>query len=245
MRQIIHIADVSSWDNYRLLFKNVRHETVIGEGSNSYLFCPSSAQNISRQLPNAKILMILRNPVERAWSHYLMNRKLGHPILSDFLEEVDRDTNARPEGWGITANYFRLGLYSEQVKRFLSFFPRDQVEVIFYDDFSRAPQETLSHVFDFLNVDPTFRASINTEKNVAAQPRWPTLHKALLQSGLFYLVKRRMTDPVKTALEKLLLTQVGLPTLSALERRTLASLYDSDIRDLSALLDHCLDDWLR
>jgi len=244
MRQVIHIADVNNWDDYHLLFKNVRHERAIGEGSNSYLYCSSVAQHIARQLPHAKIIMILRNPVERAWSHYLMNRKLGYPVRPDFLEEIHEDTRAQPQGWGITANYFRLGLYSEQVERFLSAFPSCQVKITLYDDFHRAPRETLSDTFEFLDVNPTFNVDLHTQKNKAALPRWPSLQGALQRSSMSHAIKRKMPSSIKTVIEKILLDHTKLPKLGELERQTLANLYDCDIRKLEKILSRTLDHWL-
>ena len=244
MHQIIHIADAQSWDDYHLLFKNVRNERAIGEGSNSYLYCSGVAQRIAKALPHAKIIMILRNPIERAWSHYLMNRKLGYSVRPDFLEEIHEDTRVQPQGWGITANYFRLGLYAEQVDRFLSAFPGCQVKIFLYDDFRRAPRETLSDAFDFLDVNPTFNVDFNTQKNSAALPRWPSLQSALQRSSISHAIKRKTPSSIKTVIEKILLDPTKLPELTELDRQALASLYESDIRKLERIMSCTLDHWL-
>ena len=61
MAKTIHIADVASWTDYTQLFRNVQYERAIGESSNSYLFCPSTAKSIAARIPTAKILAVLRN----------------------------------------------------------------------------------------------------------------------------------------------------------------------------------------
>lgn len=243
MHHKMHIADVRTWDEYYLLFKNVRHERVIGEGSNSYLFCPSAPKHIAARFPCAKILMILRNPVERAWSHYMMNRKLGYPVKDNFLGEFHNDTQKEPQGWGITANYFRLGLYAEQLQRFLKVFPRNQIKVITYDDFQREPRETLVETFEFLQVDPHHELYIETQTNAAALPRWPTLH-FVFQSSLASIIKHRLSTPIKNVMEKVILTRSNLPKLSQSERQSLINDYEPDIRQLATMLDRNLDHWL-
>jgi len=59
-----------------------------------------------------------------------MNQKLGHQVLPDFLQEIAKDRAIQPRGWGITANYFELGLYDEQVSRFLAVFPKTQIKIL-------------------------------------------------------------------------------------------------------------------
>jgi len=94
----LHIADIRSPGEYELLLSDVDLEIVVGECSNSYLFCPSAAEEIATYSPNEKILIVLRNPVERAWSHYLINIKLGYQVLPKFLDEIRRDNAATPAG---------------------------------------------------------------------------------------------------------------------------------------------------
>ena len=73
-------------------------EIVVGACSNSCLFCRFAAEEIATYCPNVKILIVLRTPVERAWSHYLINIKLGYQILLQFLDEIRRDNAATPAG---------------------------------------------------------------------------------------------------------------------------------------------------
>ena len=192
MNKTMHIADVNSWTDYCLLFKHVQNQHAIGEGSNSYLFCPNAPQEIAKTFPHAKLLMILRNPIERAWSHYLMNKKLGHPVSANFLNDFRADTTAQNQGWGITANYFKLGLYSEQLKRFFAAFPSQQIKVIIYDDFQRSPRDTVTDVFLFLGVTTQHQPQIGIERNIAALPRYPRLNTLLFRSGIASAIKRRL-----------------------------------------------------
>jgi len=244
MRKTVHIADVKTWKDYRLLFKNVNTEAAIGEGSNSYLFCPSSARLIAEQFPDAKIIMILRNPVDRAWSHYLMNQKLGYRVLPQFLQEIDRDRSVQPRGWGITANYFELGLYDDQVNRFFEVFPETQMKILLYEDFVRQPSRTFSDVCEFLGVNSALANFENTQKNVGAVPRWPVIYRALQRSGMPHSIKHRLPEPIKELFRSLILKHGNLPRLRGSERDTLLRLYAPSIRSLSSILSRNLDHWL-
>jgi len=243
MNNSIHIADVRTWEDYCCLFKNVRYEKAIGEASNSYLFCPSAPSKLAIRFPEAKILMILRNPVERAWSHYLMNRKLGHSVEHDFQEEFQRDTDADLQGWGVTSNYYKLGLYAEQLQRFLTVFPRQKIKVILYDDFRHSPGTTLTETFKFLAVEPKYFTPLPTKTNSAALPRWPTLYAYLIRSKPASLVRHRIPNPMKKIIENVLFTHSNLPELGPSVKRKLIDLYDSDIGQLSKMLGRNLDHW--
>ena len=245
MQKTVHIADVKSWEDYRSLFKNVSAETAIGEGSNSYLFCPSAPLAISKKAPNAKIIAILRNPVDRAWSHYLMNRKLGYAVAPDFLAEFKADINKRPRGWGITSNYYELGRYAEQLERFFALFPRRQIKVILYDDFHRDPRNSLRQTFEFLGVDPSHSIPAHLRRNSAALPRWPLLHRLVINSTLPFKLKRRLPDPIKNVTERLLLSGSRIPRIQASQKDALLTFYESDIKRLALMLNRDLDNWLK
>lgn len=75
-KEIFH-AFVKDWDKYLKLFKNSGNQKAIGEVTNSYLYSKEAAKNIRSKFPEGKIIMILRNPVERAFSHFLMDLKSG------------------------------------------------------------------------------------------------------------------------------------------------------------------------
>ncbi len=245
MTRTIHIADVVDWDQYCSLFQNVGHERAIGEGSNSYLFCPSAPLAISKKAPNAKIIAILRNPVDRAWSHYLMNRKLGYAVAPDFLAEFKADIDKRPRGWGITSNYYELGRYAEQLERFFALFPRRQIKVILYDDFHRDPHNSLRQTFEFLGVDPSHSIPAHLRPNSAALPRWPLLHRLVINSTLSFKLKHRLPDPIKNVAERLLLSESRIPRLQASQKDALLTFYESDIKRLALMLNRDLDNWLK
>ena len=100
LEEQIHIAFVSQWEHYQKLYKNVKDQKAIGEISNSYLHSSVAAKEIYAVNPDMKIIMILRDPIKRAFSHYKMTLRVGL-VKDTFYEEVQRDYAAREKGFRV------------------------------------------------------------------------------------------------------------------------------------------------
>lgn len=122
-------------------FRGARDETIVGEVCQDYLFHPEAAQRIHATLGEVRIMVCLRDPVERAWSSYLYMRK--HGLGPDTFGEALR---SRPE-------LLEHGRYATGLGRFLERFPREAVHVALFDDLVADPQRFLDRVTDFLGTD--------------------------------------------------------------------------------------------
>ena len=240
----LHIADIRSLEEYERLFSDVDLETIVGECSNSYLFCPSAAETIAAYNPNAKILIILRNPVERAWSHYLMNIKLGYNVLPNFTEEIRRDMATTPAGWGITSNYFGLGLYAAQVARFYAHFKKHQIKIILFEDVIDPAQRVLDDLWAFLEIVPVELSTQNFRKNVAGVPRFPRLNRIIRNSTIIRRAHQIAPANLKRLGELLVLSRSSMPQLSRQDRLALLEMYKPDIEELESLIKRKLSRWL-
>jgi len=242
MDKKIHIAHVRTWEQYCTLFKNVKKEKAIGEVSNSYLYCPSTAQAIFSKLPNVKIVMVLRNPVDRLFSQYVMNLKLGKIIEQDLIKEIENDHSKTFKGWGVSHLYTEVGMYFEQVKRYYDVFPREQIKVILFDDFKANASATISDLFQFLDVSDY---QVDTEKryNEAGMPRFGKLNYWMTQIGLYGIFKRIFPDNIKQRLKSLAFTNKGVPSITSEERKYLEQIFRDDINDLSKLIHRDLGHW--
>ena len=123
-------------------FRDARSETVVGEVCQDYLFHPEAAARIHTTLHPVKIMVSLRDPVDRAWSSYLYMRK--HGIGPDTFAEALR---SRPE-------LLEHGRYATALDRYLQLFPRTMVHVALFDDLAVDPQGFMDAVTDFLEIDP-------------------------------------------------------------------------------------------
>ncbi len=133
--------------------------TAIGESTPEYLFLPEVPPRIIEALPGVRLLVILRDPVARAYSHYWHNRARGHEALGfeEALEaEADRlavESSTERARW----SYAARGLYAEQLRRMFAVIERPMVHVLLFDDLLADPASTLSSVYRFLHVDESFR----------------------------------------------------------------------------------------
>jgi hypothetical protein len=241
----IHIADVQTWDNYIQLFREVSNESAIGEASNSYLFCPSAPSEIAQRISDPKILVILRNPIERAWSHYLMNRRLGYSVSHNFIEEFNRDSNDFPKGWGITHNYRDLGMYSPQLERYFSCFPSNRLKIIMYEEYNKNPKLALRSIFSFLGVDTAHEISLTTKANQAALPRFERLNYLLRRSRIVAALGRASPVKITSAAKKVLYSRSSLPAFCQKDKLFLQDIYREDIYKLADLLQIDLSHWFK
>lgn len=243
MDKKIHIAHVRTWQQYQLLFKNVKDEKAVGEVSNAYLFCPSTVTAIKQKLPAVKIIMVLRNPVDRLYSQYLMNLKLGKITERDLLREIEQDQAKIHKGWGVSHLYLEVGKYYEQVKRYYDAFPKEQIKVLLFDDFKKDATATMQEIFDFIGVDSSFAIDTSRRYNEAGMPRFGKLNYWLTQIGVYGLVKKIFPDELKNRIKALIYTKKDIPTIQPDERRHLEDLFREDIQQLAQLIGRNLDHW--
>jgi hypothetical protein len=144
---------VVRWQDYLRLFEGVRDEVAIGEASVIYLWSPTAARNIARAVPDARILIVLRDPIERLWSQYRdMVAQLGPRWSFDDL--VAACLSYRGDKLTFEYPFLELGRYREQVARYTSSFAA--VRICHYEHFCGAPQSTLASMYRFLGIDDGF-----------------------------------------------------------------------------------------
>ncbi len=242
-KEIFH-AFVKTQNKYEKLFKHAEKQTAVGEVTNSYLYSTEAAKNIATRFPDGKIIMILRNPVERAFSHFLMDLKSGLENES-FINAFKKDVAKPVKGWGISNVYFEIGMYYEQVKRYLDTFPKEQIKIILYDDYRRDARITLKEICNFLSVDSSFRFEFSKEHNKAMIPRTKVVSLMMRQKGFKNIVKELFPKSWKKAISKIFFTDKNLPKLTIEDRKYLIKLYTEDIQKLSQLINRDLSDWIK
>lgn len=138
-------------------FDPLPQKRLLGEKSALYLEGASVPGRIHRALPRAKLIFMLRDPVERAWSHYCYSRQNGLETLGfeDALETEAERTKNLPESLQFSRpfSYFSRGLYAKQLARFLEFFPREQLLVLRTEDIVSKPEGIATAFQRFLGVE--------------------------------------------------------------------------------------------
>jgi len=146
--------------HYESFFKDAPQDAVCGEASPGYICHPRSPQRIFRQLPDVKLILTIRDPVERAYSQYWDNRRqLQEGRAFDTLLEGPLHQVFTPE----RRNYFSRGLYSVYLQRYLDLFPRSQILIIQFDALKREPDAVFKRCFEFIGVDPDFESAEQRE----------------------------------------------------------------------------------
>jgi hypothetical protein len=162
-RQEMHFFDneeiFSRQVDYELLhqhFRPVPTSSIAGECTPIYIYWKPAMERIWKYNPKIKLLIILRNPVDRAFAHWNMQRFKGREPL-DFLDAVREEKNRAREGAPLQLrrfSYVDRGFYAEQLERVFKFFSRAQVKIIKFEEFQDKKSETLDAIFRFLGLEP-------------------------------------------------------------------------------------------
>lgn len=243
-RPALHNAFVTNESDYLRLFEHAGQQKIKGEASVAYLYSEEAAKHIAAFNPAAKILLILRNPVDRAYSHYWMDRKMGL-TNNNFGEAIENDQQLSKKGWGVSSLYVELGQYAEQVQRFKEAFPTEQVAIIWYEDFAEHPWETLQQIARFLGIDAAPLKTDGMERhNQAKEPRWTALQRWKRHSFLARSLQGMVPASLKTSMQTMLYKSQKVPVLSREERAAVLPYFEQDIKALSTLLGRNLNHWL-
>ena len=168
------------WESaaYAALFAGAPGGALRGEASPVYLSAyqtRDTAKRIAAAAPDARLIVLLRDPAERAFSAFLHHRRLGLETLTDFeaalAAEDDRLARSWLPGWA----YRRNGLYGENLRPYLELFPRDHLRVVAHETWSARPREVVRELFSFLGVDPDFIPVLGGRHNVSSVPRFAWL----------------------------------------------------------------------
>jgi hypothetical protein len=195
---------------YAQLFAGAVGAQAIGESSAFYLCFPGTAERIAHAIPDAKIIMILREPAERAHSAYRF--LMGRETLG-FAEALDREEERKQAGFEPMWWYTELGRYYGQVKHYLEVFGGRQVKVLLYDDLFVNLEQTLRDVFTFLGVKEDVVIDTSVRYNVAGVPK---------VRGLYTLLDHFIYSP--TPPEKLVKSLVPLPLRRAWASKAIGAL---------------------
>lgn len=247
-------------DYYYSFFQHCHSHKIKGEITPNYIYEEKVPSRIHKHFPNVKIIACLRNPIERAYSHYRfgIQRKGRLSIYKSFEEALKKD----PE-------LLKRGYYYTQLSRYLKFFPRQNILVLIYKDLRENPVEFIQRVYDFIGVEKNFIPnSVTQRKNVTGQTvtkykipylnpivyRFSRLIKLsenkilkdkfiplLGRSGLKKLVKNIAEANKKTLLVNEHVTQ--MPPLKPETRGCLRALYQKDIENLERFIGKDLSFW--
>jgi hypothetical protein len=240
---------ITDIERYRALFAGVSDEKAIGEASAWHLYVPESAYRIRQYVPEAKLIAILRNPVDRAYSHFLyrlaQGGQGGEPF-TDFARALDAEEERVRERWGPSFHYKRMGFYHEQLKRYYELFEPEQIRVYLYEDLDEDACGVMQDMFQFLGVNDTTVPEI-LRHNVSGIPKSRTLQKFIqkpnsLKAVTKPLLPAKLRRRMRIKLQNRNLTKPPMPEGVHEE---LTEAYREDILKLQELIGRDLSSWLK
>jgi hypothetical protein len=233
---------VSEWQDYLKLFRNAGDRLAIGEASPCYLWSKTAPRNIAARFPHARIVMVLRDPAERAFAQHLHTLSFARAPIS-FREHMDAALRATHRQIGELYPFLEFGLYGEQLERYLELFPRDRIRVLFYEDYQRDPVGLLRDIFGFLGVDQAFTPDVSERHMESRVPRSFALDRFARRPA-----SRLLPAGVRRGLGHVLRGIIFRPrssmALSADDRARLVDYYRTGILQLEKLVDRDLSRWL-
>ncbi len=231
---------------YKKFYQDYSGQKVVGDTTSSYIRDYDAPERIASFNPDAKILISLRNPIERAFSHFWHEKAKGK-IAFEFDEVL--------QNYDLYQNYIVSGFYSQHIKRYLTFFPEDKIFITLFEELKENPDRFITRIFEFLEVDTNFKPSIlNKAVNKAsAYPKqfiedvhyngyknkfYNAIKNNLHLGKIYRFIKRRLPENNKKKTETEYLTGVD-PYI----REQLSSIYREDIINLQLLLKRNLAEW--
>lgn len=248
-RQAATMARITDLATYRALFERVSDEIAVGEVSPAYLSVPRACERIKYYIPDAKLIAILRDPTERAYSAYV-------DCVANWgwrLDEFARVPQALRQEPGWLSNprrywYVWVGFYSIHLARYFEHFARSQVQVYLYDDFKARPAELIQDMYRFLVVNSEFTPAMSLRHAITGIPKNKTLHWVLRNLTLPRPITVRLKSFVPAALRqrinKLKNDNLIKPHLSPEVRQEWLQVYREDILQLQDLIGRDLSAWL-
>ncbi|MDR4503336.1 MAG: sulfotransferase [Candidatus Scalindua sp.] len=248
-------------EEYLLCFRGYSGEIRIGESTTSYLYSKKAARAIHNYAPSAKIIAMLRNPVDLVVSLHAQYLKMGIESITRLQDALVAETG-RSQGKCIPKRfrfpneyllYREVGKYAEQLSRYLSEFGGENVHVIIFDDFERDPASEFAKVCHFLDISTEFKPDMKIH-NPAQTPRSVVLlclHE--LMTPILVMIGQQLRPIIPVRLLKLLwrvyrtlwevnmkMGRTAAPTETLM---ALATYYEQEIKDIETLLRRDLSCW--
>jgi len=252
----VHGYGINNWDQYLSLFEAGRRHACRGEASAAYLAAPESPAWIQEKLGEIKIVVLLRNPVFRAYSLYCWMVMEGYESAPTFAAalEMENDRAASEEfrrrcpQYFADYLYFGTGLYADQVARYLETFGTQHVQIHLFEDLVNRPQELYASVCRFLEIERREIPS-TAARNVSIIPRSIGLQNRLrLAQQRSRRVLHMAAWPVTRTCFALMKCNIALGRRERLDVTLQAQLtdrYRSDLARLAGLIGRDLNIWLK
>ncbi|MEM8946761.1 MAG: sulfotransferase [Planctomycetota bacterium] len=233
---------ITSPEEYAELFSGGADCAARGEASVRYLYESHVPAKVAAHTPDAKLIVLLRDPIDRLHSHYHMNVR-QHIEPESLTSALTLEDQRVSDGAGWDWHYRRVGCYAEQLQRWYQHFDRAQVLVLFQDDLQSQPQATMTAIFRHLEVASDFVPDFAQRAMVGHTPRWQRLRRIIRDDNIIKTVaKRVLPKGIRKSFVSWSETRnrKAIPPLDAKLRQTLSAEYSEGNQHLADLLERRL-----
>lgn len=248
---------IKRWEDYKKLFSCIKGEKAIGEASVDNLYFHEGVIPIIKdRLGDPKIIIILRDPADRAYSHYLQTVRDVREKLT-FEEGLEAEEERRRNNWDFGWYYQAVGYYYDQVRAYLENFSK--VKILLMDDLKDDNNAAVEGLFEFLEVDKGFTPDMRFNHNASGVPKKNvfsrTMNYAMIRTRAYYLwvskyfVLRGGSGPgagrarMVEYLESVKNKNLEKPEMDPATRKKLVENYFDDINKLEGLINRDLAAW--
>ncbi len=240
----INAQSITDLEQYETLFADGAGFRARGEASHWYLYWPKAPMRIQHHIPDARLVAILRNPVERAYSEYLHFVRDGSEPYDDFGAALDAEGERMQNNWAM-GRYVDRGFYHRQLARYFARFDREQLKIYLHDDLKADSEAVMQDLYEFIGVDPAFTPDVSVRPNPSGVPQNKWMHMLLHPSGpLQKRLIQKLPQWLRDIGRSLRNQNLDKPELRSEHRRRLIETYREDILQLEDLLDRDLSGWL-
>ena len=236
-------------EQYLKLFKSWKEQKISGEASVTYLYSKIAAKEIHLFNPDAKIIMILRNPVD--FLHSLHSRFFVTRNETETFENALAAEEERKKGRAIPKiaylppsyfNYSEWTKYAEHIQRYYDLFDKKQIKIIIFDDFKTNTQEVYEEVLEFLDVDPNFKPTFEiVNENRKLIPIFRPIVDFIRQYNVFKaIMPRNAYYKLSRAFYKTIVTKQPRQPMNSELRQRLMKEYKPEVEKLSKLINRDL-----
>lgn len=242
LKKEVHYFDLNYHQGIKWYEKHFRGVTsnhkAIGEASPFYMYLEEVPERIHETLPDVKLIFILRNPVDRAYSHYWHEVKLGYEWLS-FEEAIKKEKDRLAEGTIYNKqhySYLDRGKYVKQLKRYRKYFSKDQMLILMNDELKEEPEKVMKEIFEFLDVDSNF-----------ISPNWHVRVYSGKSPKIWTFQRLKRYIPLKAvhAIIDAINLRSGYPPMNPKTREKLIKYFKPINKELEKFLGRKLNNWYK
>ncbi|SMF13341.1 Sulfotransferase family protein [Alteromonadaceae bacterium Bs31] len=204
IQELLYFHTITDLVSYQKQFEDVADEAAIGDASVRYLYYPETAERIKLACPDARLIVVLREPVSRLYSHYtMMVQKQLEPL--PFAEAIEQEDARVAADWGYDWHYTRVSNYAEQLKRYFSCFDREQILIHLHDDLVKDAFSVYEKSCVHLGIDASFKPVMTQRRKVAYKPNnlavdklinWPNPLTNFMKNNLSFRVQTKVRSTV-------------------------------------------------